>query len=199
MYRVVVTQQGKCAALNWAVYMNCSVYAGACAAVQIQTSALIYVDGSCCSVARSHWGSALVSECSASINLFLCHMNEHVHCTCHIFELLYNLVFPNFKWSNLWNPVTEVHLPLFIPMIYWSWSFNGSVNDLSYKPLMSRNPLCLCFSSDKQIVTALATRWVQISCSLSIWLRFGLCFNSCFIYHHFNWALYFFLWLLAQH
>lgn len=64
---------------------------------------------------------------------------------------------------------------------------------------MSQNPLCLCFSSDKQIVTALATRWVQISCSLSIWLRFGLCFISCFIHHHFNCVLYFFLWLLAQH
>lgn len=74
--------------------MNCSVYAGACAAVHIQTSALISVDGSCCSVARSHGGSALDSKCSANINLFLCHTNERVHCTCHIFELFLQSCFP---------------------------------------------------------------------------------------------------------
>lgn len=73
--------------------MNRSVYAGACAAVQIQTSALIYVDGSRCSVARSHGGHALDSKCSANINLFLCHTNERVHCTCHIFELFFTILF----------------------------------------------------------------------------------------------------------
>lgn len=70
------------------------IYAGACAAVQIQTSALIYVDGCCCSVARFHGGSALDSKCSANINLFLCHTNERVHRICHIFGLFLQSCFP---------------------------------------------------------------------------------------------------------